>query len=53
MSSNRSYRSSISADRALDEIAQVAGSHFDPEIVAAIARKPARDALSAAHGKMS
>jgi len=53
MSSNRSYRSGISADRALDEIAQVAGSHFDPEIVAVITCKPARDALFAAHGEMS
>lgn len=53
MSSNRSYRSGISADRALNEIAQAAGSHFDSEVVAAINRKPFRDTLCTAHGEMS
>ena len=53
ISSNRSYRSGISADRALNEIAQAAGSHFDSEVVAAINRKPFRDALCTAHGEMS
>lgn len=53
MSSNRSYRSGISADRALNEIAQAAGSHFDSGVVAAINRKSFRDTLFAAHGEMS
>lgn len=53
MSSNRSYRSGISADRALDEIARTAGSHFDPEIAAAITSNPARNSLLTAHGRMS
>lgn len=53
MSSNRSYRRGISADRALNEIAQVAGSHFDPEVIATITRKPFRDTLFAAHREMS
>ena len=52
LSSNRSYRRATTLNKALDEIAQVAGSHFDPEIVAAITRKPVRDALFAAHGEM-
>ncbi|MBA3058271.1 MAG: HD-GYP domain-containing protein [Gammaproteobacteria bacterium] len=52
LSSDRSYRHGVSADRALDEITQVAGSHFDPKVVAVISRKFARDALFAAHGKM-
>ncbi|GAO36234.1 hypothetical protein SCT_1636 [Sulfuricella sp. T08] len=53
MSSNRSYRSGVSADRALNEIAQAAGSLFDPEVVAAIASNPVRDTLFAAHREMS
>ncbi|MDP2760030.1 MAG: HD-GYP domain-containing protein [Sideroxyarcus sp.] len=53
MSSNRSYRSGVSADRALNEITKDAGSHFDPRVVAAINRNPARDALFAAHGEMT
>lgn len=53
LSSNRSYRHGVSADRALDEIIQAAGSHFDPKIVAVITRKSARDALFAVHGIMS
>jgi len=52
LSSNRSYRLATTLNKALDEIAQVAGSHFDPGIVAAITRKPVRDALFAAHGEM-
>lgn len=52
LSSNRSYRCGVSADRALEEITQVAGSHFDPEVVAVITGKFARDALFAAHGEM-
>lgn len=52
LSSNRSYRHGVSADRALDEITQVAGSHFDPKVVSVITRKFARDALFAAHGEM-
>lgn len=52
LSSNRSYRHGVSADRALDEITQVAGSHFDPRVVSVITRKFARDALFAAHGEM-
>lgn len=53
LTSNRSYRNGIKASQALDEIAKVAGSHFDPEIVAVIRQSPARDALFAAHGEMS
>lgn len=53
MSSNRSYRRGISADRTLNEIAQVAGSHFDPEIIDTITRKPFCDTLFRAHGGMS
>jgi len=53
MSSYRSYRSGVSADRALNEIAQAAGSHFDPEVVAAITRNPVRGTLFAAHREMS
>lgn len=52
LGSNRSYRRGVSADQALNIIAQAAGSHFDPEIVVAIARKPLREALLAAHGEM-
>ncbi|NDP39995.1 MAG: HD-GYP domain-containing protein [Rhodoferax sp.] len=52
LSSNRSYRHGVSVDRALDEITQVAGSHFDPKVVAVITRKLARDALFAAHAEM-
>lgn len=52
LGSNRSYRRGVSADQALNIIAQAAGSRFDPEIVAAIARKPLREALLAAHGEM-
>ena len=52
LGSNRSYRRGVSADQALNIIAQAAGSHFDPEVAAAIARKPLREALLAAHGKM-
>lgn len=52
LSSNRSYRLATTLNKALDEIAQVAGSHFDPGIVAAITRKPVREALFAAHGEM-
>lgn len=52
LGSNRSYRRGVSADQALNIIAQATGSRFDPEVVAAIARKPLREALLAAHGKM-
>ena len=51
--SNRSYRRGVSAEQALNIIAQAAGSHFDPEVATAIARKPLREALLAAHGEMS
>lgn len=53
MSSNRSYRRGTSADRALNEIAQVAGSHFDPKVIDTITRKPFCDTLFAAHREMS
>jgi putative nucleotidyltransferase with HDIG domain len=52
LSSNRSYRCGVSADRALDEITKVAGSHFDPEVVAVINGTFARDTLFAALGEM-
>ena len=52
LSSNRSYRPATTLDKALDEIVQVANRHFDPEIVAAITRNPARNALFAARGEM-
>lgn len=52
LGSNRSYRRGVSADQALNMIAQAAGSHFDPKVVAAIARKPLREALLAAHGEV-
>lgn len=52
ISSNRSYRHGVSADQALNIIAQAAGSQFDPEIAASITRKPLREALLAAHGEI-
>lgn len=52
LGSNRSYRRGVSAEQALDIIAQAGGSHFDPEIVAAAAGKPLHEALIAAHGEM-
>lgn len=52
LSSNRSYRRATTLNKALDEISQVAGSHFDPEIVAVIRQNPVREALFAAHGEM-
>ncbi|MDZ7585670.1 MAG: HD-GYP domain-containing protein [Thiobacillus sp.] len=52
LGSNRSYRRGVSAEQALNIIAQAAGSHFDPEVAAAIARKPLREALLAAHGEI-
>lgn len=52
LGSNRSYRRGVGADQALNIIAQAAGSHFDPDVAAAIARKPLREALITAHGKM-
>lgn len=52
LSSNRSYRRGLSAEQALSIIAQSVGSHFDPVIAAAIAGKPLREALVAAHGDM-
>lgn len=52
ISSNRSYRRGVSADQALNIIAQTAGSHFDPGVAAAIARPPLREALIAAHGEI-
>lgn len=53
LSSNRSYRRGLSAEQALSIIAQSVGSHFDPVVAAAIAGKPLREALIAAHGDMS
>lgn len=53
LTSNRSYRNGIKAPQALGEIAKVAGSHFDPEIVAVIRQIPVREALFAAHGEMT
>ncbi len=53
MSSDRSYRRGLSADRVLEEIAHGAGSHFDPSIVALTTRPPLRDDLLAAQAEMS
>jgi HD-GYP domain-containing protein (c-di-GMP phosphodiesterase class II) len=53
LSSKRSYRSGVSAEDALNIIAQSVGSRFDPEVAAAIAGTPLREALIAAHGDMS
>lgn len=52
LSSDRSYRSGVGADRALDEIAQAAGGHFDPEIVAAISPRSLRSAMRLAQAEM-
>lgn len=52
LSSNRSYRRATTFDQVLEEIAREGNSHFDPAIVAAIARRPLRDTLFAAHGEM-
>lgn len=53
LSSNHSYRRGVSTDQALNISAQAAGSRFDSEVVAAIGRKPRREALLAAHGEIS
>lgn len=50
LTANRSYHSGVRADQALSEITKVAGSHFDPEIVALIRQSPVREALFAARG---
>lgn len=52
LTTNRSYRNGVKAAQALSEIAKVAGSHFDPEIVAVIGQSPVREALFAAQGEM-
>lgn len=52
LTTNRSYRNEVKAAQALSEIAKVAGSHFDPEIVAVIRQNPVREALFAAQGEM-
>lgn len=53
LTTDRSYRRGVAADQALNIIVQAAGSRYDPEIVAAIGRPPARDALLVAHGDMA
>ena len=53
LTANRSYHNGVRADQALSEITKVAGSHFDPEIVALIRQSPVREALFAARGDMS
>ena len=53
LTTDRSYRRGVAADQALNIIAQAACSRYDPEIVTAIRRPPARDALLAAHGDMA
>ncbi|MBZ0106670.1 MAG: HD domain-containing protein [Sulfuricella denitrificans] len=53
MTSKRSYRNGVKAQQALSEITRVAGSHFDPEIVAVISQSPVREALFAAQGALS
>lgn len=53
LTTHRSYRRAIAADQALNIIAQAGGSRYDPEIVTAIKRPPARDALLAAHGDLA
>ncbi len=53
MTSKRSYRDEVKAQQALSSIVKVAGSHFDPEIVAVISQSPAREALFAAQGALS
>ena len=52
LTTNRSYRGGVKATQALSEITKVAGSHFDPEIVAVIGQSPVREALFAAQGEM-
>ena len=53
LTTNRSYRNGVRLSQALSEIAKVAGSHFDPEIVAVISQSPVREALFAAQGDMA
>jgi HD-GYP domain-containing protein (c-di-GMP phosphodiesterase class II) len=36
MTTNRPYRAAMSTEAALAEIQRCAGSHFDPEVVAAV-----------------
>jgi HD-GYP domain-containing protein (c-di-GMP phosphodiesterase class II) len=45
MSSDRSYRPALSWDRTLGEIQQMAGTYFDPQVVAVILNEPCRSEL--------
>ncbi len=53
LTTQRSYRNGLKASLALGEIAQSAGSQFDPVIVDVICQNPARDALLTAYGDMT
>jgi HD-GYP domain-containing protein (c-di-GMP phosphodiesterase class II) len=44
--------SGLSEEQALDEIAQAAGSHFDPDLVAAISPRSFRSAMRPANAEM-
>lgn len=50
LTTQRSYHNGVRAEQALSEIAKVAGSHFDPAIVALISQSPVREAMFAARG---
>lgn len=51
MSSDRSYRPALSWERAMSEIRQMAGTYFDPQIVAMLFEEPCRSALRRLHEK--